>query len=111
MMTMKKIMKKGGKNNMRLEDRIKYTPRGFSYVEITPSECLSWGGMCVCNGCNGQFLDKNLYLIWALGDVYCKDCFEDFLKDEQNLSQEDVDSDLKYQKEEDLEYYRAHLGR
>ena len=105
-----KRMKKGGKNNMRTEDRIKYTPKGYSYIEITPSECLSWGGMCVCNGCNGQFLNENLYLVWGLSDVYCKKCFEDFIKRESEILQEDLESDLKLQKECHLDYYRAHLG-
>ena len=92
------------------ESRIKYLPNKFNYVEIKPSECFSWGGMCICNGCNKQILDDNLYLVYILGDVYCKECFDSWKKAESKLSQEDLAFDLKLQKENSLDFYKNYLN-
>ena len=49
-------------------NKIEYTERGFNFVKVTPIQNVSWGGYCVCNGCNGQFIDEDMYLIFVLGD-------------------------------------------
>ena len=59
------------------KSRIKYTPTGFSYVEVTFNECLAWGGLGICDMCNKQEDEGPLYLVWVLHDVFCKDCFEE----------------------------------
>lgn len=95
---------------MKTEDRVKYLSNGFNYVEITPSECFSWGGMCICNGCNKQVLDDNLYLVYVLGDTYCKECFYSWEKGAGKLSKEDLLSDLEQQKKYSLDFYKYYLG-
>lgn len=93
----------------RLEDRIKYTPRGFSYIEVTPQEIFRWGGICICNNCGNQILDDNMNLCYVLTDTYCKSCWEDILKRQEKFSQEDVDYDLALQESNSLDWYRYHL--
>lgn len=92
----------------RVEDRIEYTPRGFSYIEVTPSEIFRWGGLCICNGCGKRKLE-NMNLCFVLTDTYCKECWDGILKRQQRFSQEDVDYDLKIQEENALNWYRYHL--
>lgn len=89
--------------------RIKTTNRGFNYVEVTPSECRAWGGMCVCDGCNGYFDQENMYLSFVLADCFCKDCWEDILKRQEKYSEEDVKEDLELQREHSFDWYRYHL--
>lgn len=94
-----------------IEDRVKYTERGFSYVEVTPQENMSWGGMCVCNSCNEQFTEENMYLSFVLADTYCKKCWENILKRQKTYSQEDVDYDLALQNRNHLDWYKYHLDK
>ena len=94
-----------------LLERIKYTDRGFSYVEVTPQEVIDWGGYCICDHCNGQFENENMYLSFVLADTFCKDCWEHILERQKHSSQEDVDHDLAIQKENSLDWYRYHLDR
>ena len=93
------------------ESRIQYTKYGYNYVEITPSECFAWGGMCICNFCNKYDPVGPLYLIWALGDVYCKECFDEWKEREITYSKEELNQDLLKQKEESLDFYKYHLDR
>ena len=94
---------------MNIEDRIKYTPQGFSYVEVSPIEVVSWGGECICNGCDRAILDDNMYLSFILTDTYCKDCWEDILKRQRRMPKEDRAHDLKIQIDQHLNWYRYHL--
>lgn len=94
---------------MRVEDRIQYTDRGFSYIEVTPQEIFNWGGICICNSCDKQILDDNMYLSFVLADTYCKDCWKKILRRQKRFSQEDVDYDLALQKENDVKWYKYHL--
>ena len=91
------------------ENRIKKTNRGFNYVEVTPSEVINWGGFCICNFCNRQILFDNLYLVYVLHDVYCKDCFNDWLDRQENYSEEDVLYDLEQQNNFSFDYYKNYL--
>ena len=95
-----------------LLNRIKYTERGFSYTIVTPQENFSWGGMCVCDHCNGEFTEEPMYLSYVLADTFCKDCWKDILERQNKYSQEDVDYDLQYENtEESLNWYRYHLDK
>ena len=96
---------------MKVEDRIKYTDRGFSYVEVTPYENIKWGGFCICNGCNNDFENENMYLVYVLADTYCKECFNEWLERQKEYSQEDVEYDLHIQNGNDIEWYKYHLDR
>lgn len=92
----------------RVEDRLEYTPRGFSYIKVTPHEIFSWGGLCICNGC-GKRKMEDMNLCFVLLDVYCDKCWKEILERQQGFSQEDVDYDLALQKEQSLDWYRFHL--
>ena len=79
--------------------KLKYTPQGFSYIDIGLDDCLRWGGMGICNSCGkGPF--KKLKLVYVLTDTYCK-----------NMSKQDVEHDLKIQDENHIRWYRYHLNR
>lgn len=32
-----------------MENKIKYTPQGFSYVDVNLLEVIAWGGIGICN--------------------------------------------------------------
>lgn len=89
-----------------MKERIKYTPQGFSYIDVTLEECINWGGYGVCNGC-GQIHDR-LKLIWVLTDTYCEKCFNEWLKRSENMDKEDIDHDLALQKDNDIKWYEYH---
>lgn len=86
---------------------IKYTPRGFSYVDVSLKECLNWGGLGICDGC-GTGPHKELKLIWVLHDTYCPKCFKEWVERQKEYSDEDVLHDLILQKEHDKQYYEAY---
>lgn len=86
-------------------------PTGYNYVRVTPREVMNWGGWCICNGCNRQFLDEDLYLCFALTDCYCEECFNRIRKSWKKLSKEDIEYDLKIQDEQSLDWYKYHLDR
>lgn len=97
---------------MREEDllkRIKETKEGFNYIEVTPKECLDWGGLCICNSCGEPNIFENSYLVFVLGDLYCKKCFNVWSNRKKKLSQADIDYDLKLQKDCSLEFYKSHF--
>lgn len=89
---------------------IKYTPQGFSYVDITIDDCLKWGGLGICNGCNkGPF--SEMKLVWALNDTYCEKCFNEWLERAKKYTKEDIEEDLYLQKDNHLKWYQWHLDR
>lgn len=87
-----------------MKREIKYTPQGYSYINVSLKECLSWGGLGICDGCNTGPHEK-LKLIWALNDTYCETCFNKLLERQKNYSKEDIEHDLKLQRENDKRYY------
>lgn len=90
-------------------NKIEYTERGFDFVKVSPLDIINWGGFCVCNGCNGQFLEEDMYLVYVLGDCYCKKCFDEWVERSKSYSQEDVEEDLRFQKEHSFQWYKYHL--
>lgn len=32
-----------------MKKEIKYTDKGYSYIECTREECYKWGGACICD--------------------------------------------------------------
>lgn len=92
------------------ESRILVDETGYNYVKVTPQEILNWGGYCICNSCNNQFLRENMNLCFAAGDTYCDKCFNDMRKRwKRNLSKEDIEYDLKLQDSQALDWYKYHL--
>lgn len=90
-----------------MKREIKYTPQGYSYVDVSLEECLNWGGLGICDGCNTG-PHQNLKLIWALHDTYCNKCFNNWLERQKNYSKEDVEYDIKLQKSHDKKYYECY---
>lgn len=90
--------------------QIKYTPQGFSYIDVNYLDVLLWGGACICDGCNrGPF--KNMKLIFVLRDTYCEDCFNEWVKRCDKYAIEDIEHDLRYQRDMHKEWYEIHLGK
>ena len=52
--------------------KIKYTPQGFSYVDVNLTDCINWGGLGICAGCDK--ISNEAKLIFVLGDIYCNEC-------------------------------------
>ena len=88
--------------------KIKYTPQGFSYVDVTLEDCMNWGGLGICAGC-GEIHDR-LKLIFVLTDTYCENCFNKCLERSKNYSKEDIEYDLKIQNGRDKQWYFYHIG-
>lgn len=89
-----------------MKDKIKYTPQGFSYVDVTFEECINWGGACICDGCNK--MHENLKLIFILHDTYCDKCFNEWLERAKTYSKKDIEEDLIIQNKYHLNWYRYH---
>lgn len=89
-----------------MNNKIKYTPQGFSYIDVTLDECLNWGGFGICNGCNKIY--ENLKLIYVLQDTYCKNCFNNWLERTKKYPKEDIEEDLIIQNQFHLTWYKAH---
>lgn len=51
-----------------MNNKIKHTPEGFSYVDVLLAECLKWGGAGICDGC-GKGPHLRLKLIYVLRDT------------------------------------------
>lgn len=90
-----------------IKDRVKYTPLGFSYVEVTIDEIKNWGGLGICNSC-GQFHDK-MNLCFVLTDTYCDKCFNEIQERMNDYSKEDIEFDLGVQKDRDIPWYERLL--
>lgn len=88
---------------------IKYTPQGFSYVDVGIFEVINWAGIGICNSC-GEGPFRNLKLVWVLGDTYCEKCFNEWLERAKHYSKNDIAEDLTLQKGNDIRWYKAHLG-
>lgn len=93
-----------------MKHTIKYTPQGFSYVDITLEDCLNWGGLGICNGCGKGPFEK-LKLIYVLGDTYCEKCFNNWLERAKTYSKQDIEYDLNVQQGRDIKWYEYHLKR
>lgn len=90
-----------------MKEKIKYTPQGFSYVDVCLGEILNWGGYGVCASCN-KALCLEMKLIYVLGETLCNDCFYDWLERCKEMSKEDIEDDLNIQKQYDIGWYKVH---
>lgn len=84
---------------------IKYTPQGFSYIDVNLLDVLSWGGYGICNGCNEGPL-SDMKLVFVLGDTYCQHCFDEWQERAKSYSKEDIEADLNYQKAHHIDWYK-----
>lgn len=87
---------------------IKYTPQGFSYIDVDLLDVILWGGYGICNGCN-EGPNEHMKLIFVLGDTYCEKCFNEWLERAKNYSKEDIEADLQYQKAHHMKWYEYHI--
>lgn len=72
-------------------------------------ENINWGGYCICDSCDKQVICENMYLIFVLGDVYCRECFEKWVKRTKKYNEKDINEDLKLQKEKSFKWYKYYL--
>ena len=89
-----------------MKRKIKYTPKGYSYVDISLEECLNWGGLGICAMCDE--ICEDLKLIWALGDVYCTKCFNEWVERQEKYLRSDIEHDIKLQEENDKKFYECY---
>lgn len=82
--------------------QIKYTDKGYSYVECTENDCYNWGGIAICDYCNEKMNEK-IYLIFVLGMAFCPKCFHEWQKDSYRY-----ENDIKFQKENHIRWYKNH---
>ncbi len=82
--------------------KLKYTDKGYSYIECTREDCFDWGGVGICDYCNKPMY-KEVYLIFILGSAYCPECFNEWIK----RSERD-EEDLYLQKLNHKKWYSAH---
>ena len=91
------------------ESRIMTDETGYNYVRVTPEEVRRWGGFNICNGCNGQFLEEDMNLVFACTDTYCDKCFNEMREIWKSFSKEDIDYDMHIQNKNSLDWYKFHL--
>lgn len=82
--------------------KLNYTNKGYSYIKCTKEDCFNWGGAAICDNC-GEFIEDEVYLIFVLGQAFCKKCFDDWIKHSRRYEE-----DLQLQKENHLRWYKAH---
>lgn len=90
-----------------MNEKIKHTPQGFSYVDVSLMECLKWGGAGICDGC-GKGPHLKLKLIYVLRDTYCEKCFNEWLERCKSYTKEDIEYDLNIQNKYHVNWYKAH---
>lgn len=61
--------------------------KGFGVIRTSSIECLSWGGMAICDSCNKAANPG--YLVCVLNHWLCADCFKDWYKHAKRY-QEDI---------------------
>lgn len=54
-------------------------PKGFKVIETSMTECISMGGMAICDSCN-QCSVKG-YLIAVLNHWMCPECYNEWLEE------------------------------
>lgn len=89
-----------------MKSKVKYTPQGFSYVDVTLADCIRWGGLGICNSC-GKVCNE-LKLVFVLTDTYCNDCFNKWQERAKYYTKEDIEHDLNVQKGRDILWYTVH---
>ncbi len=90
-----------------MDEKVKYTPQGFSYVDVDLYDVTKWGGIGICDGCGkGPFF--KMKLVYVLGDTYCENCFNQWLERCKKYSKEDIAYDLTIQEGNDKKWYKYH---
>lgn len=85
--------------------KLEYTKQGYSYMQVTREDCFCWGGMSICDSC-GKDMNEEIYLIFVLGQAFCKECFEKW-KNRAKICEDD----LYLQEQNQERWYMAHEFR
>lgn len=51
-------------------------PKGFKVIKTTMSECLTWGGMAICDHCNHSAREG--YFVAVLNHWVCPECYKEW---------------------------------
>ena len=51
-------------------------PKGFKVIKTTMSECLTWGGMAICDHCNQSAREG--YFVAVLNHWVCPECYKEW---------------------------------
>lgn len=51
---------------------------GYTYLPVTPSHILNWGGLAICDHCN-QSIQHVGYLVFVLNSCICPHCFNEWI--------------------------------
>ena len=87
---------------MNTEKTINYTDKGYSYIVCNRTDCLEWGGLSICDYC-GELMDEPIYLIFILGQAYCKKCFDEWVKRAKKYEE-----DIELQNQNHIRWYKAY---
>ena len=82
--------------------KLNYTKQGYSYIKCKKEDCLNWGGLNICDDCNGAIAD-DVYLIFILHRAYCSKCFKEWEERANKYTE-----DLQLQKECQKNWYKAY---
>lgn len=74
---------------------------GFHIIELTVDEAINkcqfgFATKIICDQCNKEIEDKDkvIYFIAVLNMAFCKECYEDFIKDSEHYA-EDEDYEIE----------------
>lgn len=76
------------------------TKKGYTYVDVTIKDCLSWGCLGLCDFCNEPLLMGG-HLVFILNSCICPRCFKEW-------DPEVYPEDLALQEKEQSEWYAYH---
>ncbi|MBO7615006.1 MAG: hypothetical protein J6T15_04860 [Bacilli bacterium] len=83
--------------------KLEETNNGYLYAKVSRLECLSWGGMGMCDFC-GKDMDEG-YLVFVLHSCICPECFNTWIGRSKKY-----EDDLNYQDERADGWFKAYLG-
>lgn len=87
-----------------MKSRIKTTPQGYMYVEVTKEDCLNWGGFAMCDLC-GEMFEKS-YLVFVLNGAICEKCFNEWVQRAKRY-----EDDLRLQEECYEDWFKFYLEK
>lgn len=90
-----------------IQERIKYIGE-MSYVDVDTHEIYSWGGICKCDYCNKNIIDKG-YLIFLLNSCTCEECFDDIVRRYRDINLSHDDKSIQSYLHND--FYKNYLNR
>ena len=90
-----------------IQERIKYIG-DMSYIEVNMYEIYDWGGICKCDNCNRDIVDKG-YLIFLLNSCICEECFSNIVRRYRDINLSHDDKSIQSYLHSD--FYKNYLNR